>query len=243
MSILKVGPADFEPGVVIFDKDGTLIEFNWMWAGWMVELASRLDAASGMSTSEALYTAFGFDAARNHVLPHGLLAATPMTVLYGLTERVLQDCGLSVDQAKAAVARAWYNPDPVTLAKPVGELTHLFTALKNNGIKIAVATTDDREPTLATLGNFNLWSMVDTSICADDGIPVKPAPDMIQIICKRLNVPVASAVMVGDSIADLQMGKAAGAGLVVGVLSGVSPAEALTPDADVIIENVMGLII
>jgi len=49
--------------------------------------------------------------------------------------------------------------------------------------------------------------------------------------------------MVGDSVADLQMGRAAGVGWNVGVTSGVSPAGLLAPFADMILTNVGDLII
>ncbi len=41
---------------------------------------------------------------------------------------------------------------------------------------------------------------------------------------------------------DLEMGRAAGVGLVVGVLSGVSPREMLSPHADVLLESVAELV-
>ena len=44
MSLLKAGPPAFNPRLVIFDKDGTLIHFDAMWGGWVTELARRLEA-------------------------------------------------------------------------------------------------------------------------------------------------------------------------------------------------------
>jgi phosphoglycolate phosphatase len=49
-------------------------------------------------------------------------------------------------------------------------------------------------------------------------------------------------VVVGDAVADLRMGRAAGAGLVVGVLSGLSSAALLAPYADAVIDSVADLI-
>ncbi|MGH2523255.1 MAG: HAD family hydrolase [Anaerolineales bacterium] len=49
-------------------------------------------------------------------------------------------------------------------------------------------------------------------------------------------------MIVGDALADLQMGRAAGVGLVVGVLTGASSAELLEPLADKVLESVEDLV-
>jgi hypothetical protein len=49
-------------------------------------------------------------------------------------------------------------------------------------------------------------------------------------------------MMIGDTTADLKMARAAGAGLVVGVLCGVSNARDLIPYADVLVESVEELL-
>ena len=84
--------------------------------------------------------------------------------------------------------------------------------------------------------------MVDAMVCADDGLPAKPAPDAALALCRRLGVPPAQAAMVGDSLADLRMGRAAGVGLLVGVSSGLSDAEALRTEADVVLGSVAELV-
>ena len=242
MSILKVGPPDFDPGLIIFDKDGTLIHFDAMWGGWVTELADRLEAAAAIPARDRLFEAMGFDAARGRVIAHGKLAAAPMSILYPLTVSVMRECGLSQPAAESAVAAAWHIPDPVLLARPFADLPALFGTLRTHGVKVAIATTDDRAPTEATLAGLGAAPFVDTMVCADDGLPVKPAPDMVTTICDRLGVPLARTVVVGDSAADLQMGRGARAGLVVGVLSGISAAETLAPLADVVIESVARLV-
>src|SRR5262249_8452541 len=113
--------------------------------------------------------------------------------------------------------------------------------LRSRGIRIAVATTDDRAPTLATLRALGIAPLVDALACGDDGRPIKPAPDAILALCRELGVPPERAAMVGDTVADLRMGRAAGVAMTVGVLSGVGSAELLAPLADVLLPSVAEL--
>jgi phosphoglycolate phosphatase-like HAD superfamily hydrolase len=236
--------------LVIFDKDGTLIHFDAMWGGWVTELARRLEAETRFlgrnrvsePVTDRLFLEMGFDPVSGRVLAYGKLAATPNARLRDLTVEMLRGMGLAPEAAEAAVAAAWHIPDPVALARPVTDLRALFGALRERGLKVAIATTDDRAPTEATLAGLGVASLVEAMVCADDGVPVKPAPDMVLALCRATGVAPAQCVVVGDTAADLQMGRAARAGLVIGVLSGVSSADVLRPYADRVIASVAELI-
>ena len=128
------------------------------------------------------------------------------------------------------------------LARPLGDLAGLFRRLRAAGRKIAIATSDDRDPTERTLAALGLTAAIDALVCADDGLPVKPAADMVLRLCADLAVSVARTAVVGDSPADLRMGRAAGAGLVVGVLTGVGARSDLEAQADAVIGSVEGLL-
>jgi phosphoglycolate phosphatase len=232
-----------------------------MWATWLTDFAQRLefriehealrqsspvDQCSMLnaqcSISGRLFQAMDFDATAGRVLAGGRLAVEPMARLRELTVGVLREAGLSVAGAERVVKETWRAPDPAALARPLADLPALFTALRARGISIAVATSDDRAPTAATLASLGVAALVDAILGADEGLPNKPAPDMVLRLCRDLSVPPAQVVVVGDAVADMQMGRAAGAGLVVGVLSGLSPAALLAPHADVVIASVADLI-
>lgn len=236
------GRSDFSPALIIFDKDGTLIDFDAMWGGWLTQLTQRLETATRLPISARLFAAIGFDPATNHVAPNGPLAIATMAELRALTVDVLLAAGLPRVTATAAVESAWIVPDPVALARPLADLPLLFRTLRTQNIKLAVATTDDHAPTTATLAALGIAPFVDAVIGGDDGVPVKPAPEMITTLCRSLGIVAARAAMVGDTIADLQMGRAAGAGLVIGVLSGVGTADVLAPFADRLIPSVADLL-
>ena len=85
---------------------------------------------------------------------------------------------------------------------------------------------------------FDIEEFITTMVCADDGIPSKPAPDMVLAICERLKLDPNNVMVIGDTASDLRMARAAAAGLAVGVLSGVSSTKDLVPYADVLIESI-----
>jgi phosphoglycolate phosphatase-like HAD superfamily hydrolase len=228
----------FKAQAIIFDKDGTLIDFDAMWGGWVVFLAEQLRQVSGLEVRAALCLAMGYDDENKKVLADGKLAATPMSQLYDLTVEVMQSLGLSTEDAQKAVKTGWCIPDPVLLAKPFTDLRAFFSQLHSKGIQIAIATTDDRAPTQAMIEAFDIEEYISTMVCADDGIKAKPAPDMVLTLCERMKVDPSKVMVIGDTTADLKMARSAKAGLVVGVLSGVSNARELVAYADLLIESI-----
>lgn len=227
--------------LVIFDKDGTLIEFGSMWSGWAVAIADALRVEVGRSVEGPLFEMLGYDAATGVVRPGGGLAATPMARLRERTHEVLVAEGLSDADAERALAAAWHAPDPVGLARPLADLAALFTGLRVSGRRVAIATSDDRAPTERTLAAFGLTGAIDAVVCADDGIQVKPAPDMVLLLCAEVGVPPGRTAVVGDSAADLLMARAAGAALAIGVLTGVGDRAELAAHADLLLDSVEGL--
>ena len=241
--VFAIGPAGFVPALIVFDKDGTLIDFEAMWGGWVEELARRLEAATGRRLSDRLFQALGFDAVSGEVLPEGRLAVMPMAELHVfIIGWLVATIGMPQEVAAVALAEAWYAPDPVHLARPVTDLAQLFGALRKLDLKIAIATTDDRAPTETTLAALGLRAYVDGLTCGDDGIKVKPAPDMVLALCRSLDVKPCRTVVVGDTVADLRMGRSAGVALTVGVLTGAGTAEMLAPYADVLLPSIAGLV-
>jgi phosphoglycolate phosphatase len=206
---------------VIFDKDGTLIDFHAMWSGWAESLAADLERATGHELRALLFGLLGYDAQRGQVRAGGLLSATPMARLRDSTATMLMDNGLDAAQTEAALRSAWRSPDPVTLAHPCTDLPALLGALRASGRRVAIVTSDDRVPTEQTIAALGIADLVDACVCADDGIPTKPAPDAVLHVSRLLGGGPDRAVVIGDAPADIEMGRRAGAGLVLGVRTGV----------------------
>ncbi len=227
--------------LVIFDKDGTLIEFHLMWGGWVEELARRLEASTGLALRDGLYPLLGLDRASGLVLAHGLMAATPMRRIREVVEEYVAEAGAGPAAAAEAVADAWHAPDPVALAQPVTDLRALLGRLRTRVPTFAVATSDDRGPTERTLEALGVAGEFAALSCADDGRPTKPAPDPVLYLCSSLGVPPERTAVVGDAPADLRMGRAAGVRSVIAVLTGVGDRASLEPLADVMLDSIEAL--
>lgn len=229
--------------LVICDKDGTLIEFHAMWGAWALELGRRLEAATRRPVAGDVFAAIGFDPTSARIQAGGPLAiATNAEIAERIAAVVRRWCP-SVAAARRAVETAWFEPDPVANAVATADLPRLFGELRAAGLRLAVATTDDRAPTDATLRALGVRDDVSALACGDDGLGRKPEPGMVLAICTALATPPARAAVVGDTPADLAMGSAAGAGRVIGVLTGIGTRADLEPIADAVLPSIADLIV
>ena len=79
-------------------------------------------------------------------------------------------------------------------------------------------------------------------ICGcDSGYGHKPDPGMVHGFCSACDLRPEEILVVGDTPHDLLMGRAAGAGTLVAVMSGVASRELLEPHADYVLDSVAGL--
>jgi phosphoglycolate phosphatase len=214
-----------------------------MWGGWARELGTRLEIATRRPVAGDVFASIGYDPAADVVQPGGPLAIDTMAGIQERVAAVLRRWCPNVAAARRILAEAWFEPDPVALAVPLADLPSLFAALHDAGLRIAVATTDDRRPTEATLEGLGLAERVEALLCGDDAGPIKPDPEALVGIATGLGVGVGRVAMVGDTPADLRMAREAGVGRVIGVASGVTARAGLEPLADVVLADVGALVI
>ncbi len=165
-----------------------------------------------------------------------------MTKLYNIATVVLYQHGFGWDEAEALMQRHFAScmgaAPTAELVKPLGDISGLFSGLTQAGVKIAIVTSDDHDTAVRTMNLLGVSQYVSEVVGGDDEHPMKPAPDALLHVCERLDVPPQRAMMVGDTVADLVMAERAGAGFRLGVLSGVSTRDELSPHADLVIQSI-----
>ena len=193
---MRSNAASYPLSAVLFDLDDTLID--------------SFDARVA-----ALSTAF-LGAGLQHLDPkqffHELRGRQLLDELTELEEREGQDLGL-VERYR----HAYWNRRPglISLYSGIGPL---LEALRGRGIRLGVVTQKWRSvemdgrrvgaaEELLELGIADLFSAI---VGLEDVTRFKPDPEPVEVALRRLSVAPQEAVMVGDSPADIEAGRAAG---------------------------------
>ena len=242
MAIVRFGTLRFDADLVAFDKDGTLIDFEFMWGRVAVTWVEHLTPnPADRELRQELFRSMGYDPQRQWTDPQSPLAMATTGQLQTIAADVLYRFGVpwpeAEDRARLAVQAGAELPLP-SLVRPAGDVLGLVEKLKGAGVRVAVVTTDDRDATEETLHMLGIAHLVDHLVCGDDGVPSKPAPDMLLATLRRLGAEAGRTAVVGDTVADMLMAQRAGAGLRVAVLTGAGERALLSGHADVVLGSI-----
>jgi phosphoglycolate phosphatase len=218
---------------VVFDKDGTLFDFQRTWSQWTADLLAILAGADAQMAA-LLGRSVGFDLATLRFEPDSpVIAATPPDIARALLPH-LPGRGLEelVDQMNALAAQA--------RQAEVVPLRPLLEGLRDGGITLGLATNDGEAPARAHLSAAGIADLFDFVAGCDSGYGAKPAPGQLAAFVAHSGIPAAASVMVGDSVHDLHAGRAAGM-RTVGVLTGLASGATLSPHADCVLPDIGGL--
>lgn len=215
---------------MIFDKDGTLFDFNATWGAWakgvlLAETATRPDQLAPLAR------ALGYDLQTGLFEEDSLVIASTSRQVAEAAMPYLPDTDVNAVMARfnAAAARA-----PQIEATP---LVAFFTQLRAQGLKLGVATNDADAPARAHLSAAGVTPLLDFIAGFDSGFGGKPAPGQLLAFCDATGVVPARCAMVGDSTHDLRAGAAAGM-TTIAVLTGVAKRNDLAPFADVVLASI-----
>lgn len=85
--------------------------------------------------------------------------------------------------------------------------------LRRAGVRTGILTLNSRSSLMRSLLRLQRLSAssFDVLITRDDDCAPKPSPDGVIAVCRRLEVPPAETLVIGDYITDVEAGRAAGA--------------------------------
>ncbi len=219
---------------ILFDKDGTLLDFNATWMP-LYRTAAHAVAGNDRELAAKLLQIGGQDEQRATVAPGSILAGGTTDEIAALWAAYLPKPGF---EDLAGVLDQIFQRDGAKSAVPVANLARTLRRLKARGLALGVATSDSEAGALATLRPFGVFELFAFVAGYDSGHGPKPEPGMVLAFCRATGLTPGEVLVVGDSRHDLEMARRAGAGLCVGVLSGTSAREHLIELADHVLDGI-----
>ncbi len=130
----------------------------------------------------------------------------------------------------------------LNLVKPINGVADAIKGFKTIGLKTAVASSNPRKLIVKVLDLTGLLDYIDVIVGAEDVERGKPHPDMIEKAIKRLGVEPCETVYVGDTVYDVEAGRAAGAFTVAVLTGAASRRELENSRPDMIVESLKYLL-
>lgn len=242
MPKLIVGNRTIECSLVIFDKDGTLVDYRTVDLALAKARRKSVERVVGKDAADLWEKAVGIDTKSGKFDYHGPLATLPSRDEVLVTATAFYLKGYSWDDAKNLAGRAYAEADK-SMEPPYGavllkDVEKALKKLKEHGFKLAIASTDARSRTVISFKILKVDRLFDVFVGPEDVANGKPAPDMILEILKRTDCSAQNAVMIGDSLQDIKMGRNAEVRACIGVLTGITARADLERSADVVIDSV-----
>lgn len=229
---------------VIFDKDGTLIDFDAFWVSLsdaaLKDMLKQLNQDENLTAE--LLDAFGVHNGVTDV--NGVLCKGTYAQMAQIVHDILisHGCPVPREEIEPIMLAAYNRNFSAGDVKPTcPDLRETLETLKSQNKKLAVVTTDNRDITLFCLGQLGVAHLFD-KIYTDDGVlPPKPQPDSALDFCACAGLNRENVVMVGDTMTDLSFARNAGLKM-VGLAKTEENRQIFLDNADAIVRNVSDLL-
>ena len=221
---------------IVFDKDGTLVDFQRTW-GPAGRSVMEVLAAGDEVVFQALVASAGIDLGTNTFAFESAFVSGA-TSEYG--PHWAAALGRSANQAFFDEIDDRLTVAGIETVIAIDGILETLQNLKSRGLVLGIATNDNEACARAQIARLEWHGLFDYVAGYDSGHGAKPEPGMVTAFADHIGVGPSEIAMVGDSAHDLVAGRAANA-ITIGVLSGPAPREALSPHADYLLDSVRDL--
>lgn len=229
---------------IIFDKDGTLLDFDAFWVQVSVcaieEVLARFNCEN-VEIDEILASLGVHNGITDieGVLCKGTYAQMG-ELIYDIMRR--HGCEASGGEVAEAVQEAFSNnADNGEILPTCPNLAEVLLSLKKRNKKLAVVTTDNEQITRKCLKKLGVEELFDRIYTDDGRTPTKPDPYCAFDFCESMGVAAECTVMVGDTMTDVTFAKNAGIS-VIAVAKTEGNGAVLSPFANYVVSEISDIL-
>ncbi|MEO1494635.1 MAG: HAD family hydrolase [Pseudomonadota bacterium] len=223
---------------LLFDKDGTLLDFQATWAQVADDTLDRLTPDRGLQIR--LAEAVGYDAERRQFAAGSPIVAGATEEIASIWQRMLPGTS-TMRLIEILVEGGDMATEQGALTPAVPDLSGFLDGLRGAGYRLGIATHDTEAAARAQMRVLDAHDQFDFICGYDSGHGLKPGPGMLTEFSVRTGLAPYEIAMVGDSVHDLGVAASAKAGMAIGVLTGPATETDLAPYADHILHSIGGL--
>ncbi|WP_082536866.1 MULTISPECIES: HAD family hydrolase [unclassified Aureimonas] len=192
---------------VLFDKDGTLLDFDATWGPATREVLGTLSGGDER-LFRALAETGGYVPDTGSFRPDSPIIGGDTTEFAPAWALIL---GSRPDEAFADRVNRLYRAASLTHLTAYDDVAPIIDGLCDAGLAIGLATNDSEVTARAHLEALGLLDRFSYVAGYDSGWGGKPAPGMVAGFAAHANAPTEAIVMIGDSPHDIAAARAAGA--------------------------------
>lgn len=221
---------------IIFDKDGTIADFGVTFnRATKLILDEICNGDPGLMEQSA--QALHYDLSNNLIGKQSvIIAGTGIDIAKALsTVFPIEDL-----EAFGTVLDEMYGEICLNMVEALPGVAKALEQLHDAGIMLGVGTNDSEENAINQMEALELDHFFEHIFGADSGYGAKPESGMIDAFKERLRLRPEQVLMVGDSIHDMEAGRAAGV-KTCAVETGPATREELLPHADMVLSSITEL--
>lgn len=220
--------------MIIFDKDGTLIDIHHYWCSMIKFRAEFLVNSILDIDKKALYedliSSMGIDSKTKRMKPEGPVGIKPRSFIVDVAHKTILKYRRDINKDKVIKIFAEVDEYSKTklkdIVKPLAGVLELLHNLKQGGILASVATTDLTHRAVLSMKVLALEDYFIDIIGVDLVRNAKPSADLVNYIVDKNRLAYDEIVIIGDSMVDLSMAKNAKCKF-IGVKTGLYTSEFL----------------
>jgi phosphoglycolate phosphatase len=221
---------------ILFDKDGTLIDFDRTWGPAAYDAMQALARGDDALLAKLIEVNHYIEEERRFLPTSPMVAGSSAS--YGpVWAEIL---GRSDHAALFEEMDTLLREAGLKSLSPIGQPVSILQELLGLGYRLGIATNDAEASALAQLDAMQLIPHLDFIAGYDSGHGPKPEPGMVLAFARAIGVEPSAVALVGDSVHDMTAARAAGA-VGIAVLTGPAPREELAPHADHIVDSIADL--